>query len=112
MANTYHFEITQLDAKVKQDNLDNVIYNIHLRYTATSPKDDDPDNPYIAIASYMVSVEYKEGEPFTPYDELTKEIVMGWVNAKVDTSIWKDALEKQIELQKNPVDEYLQPKWD
>jgi len=44
--------------------------------------------------------------------ELTKEDVVGWLEAILDVPSMQEGLDKQIELQKNPVDEYLTPDWD
>ena len=40
---------------------------------------------------------------FVAYDDLTEEVVMGWVHAEVDQSATEAALTANIEGQKNPV---------
>ena len=108
MANTYNWKINQLDAKIHEGGLDNVIYIIHWSYLAT----DDSEEPIIVSTSGAVGVQYNEGDPFIPYDELTKEIVVGWLENDLDVDALKLILDKQIELKKNPVDEYLYPDWN
>lgn len=55
-----------------------------------------------AVQAGAVGVEYTSGNPFTPYDQLTQEQVLGWVFLQTD----KDAVEAQVlanlELQKTP----------
>ncbi len=108
MANTYDWKINQLDAKIHQDNLENVIYIVHWSYLAT----DDSVEPITVNLSGAMGVEYNEGDPFIPYNELTKEIVVSWLENNLEVDALKLSLDKQIELKKNPVDEYLHPDWD
>jgi len=108
MANIYNWKISQLDAKIHQDNLDNVIYIIHWSYLAT----DDSVEPITVNLSGAMGVEYKEGDPFIPYNDLTKDVVVGWLENNLDVDALKLNLDKQIEIKKNPVDEYLHPDWN
>ena len=108
MANTYTWKINQLDAKIHEDGLDNVIYIIHWTYIA---KDDSEES--ISVSSIgTLSVEYNEGNPFIPYEDLTKNDVVGWLEAGYNVAEMKINLDNQIELIKNPVNEYLHPDWD
>ena len=108
MANTYTWKINQLDAKIQEDNLNNVIYNIHWTYYAN----DDSTPAIYANCVGSEYVKYNEGDPFIPYSDLTKEDVIGWLESKIDVNVMKENLDNQIELKKNPIDEYLQPDWD
>ena len=108
MANTYSWIISALDAKIKEDNLENVIYNIHWRYTAH----DENDEKIMSTRIGVLSVKYKEGDPFIPYNDLTKNEVIAWLDAGLDVDELKTYLDKDIELKKNPVDETLYPDWD
>ena len=102
MANTYDWKINQLDAKIKQDGKDNVIYTVHWSYIA---KDDSEPDKFMASSIGTLSVEYKDGDPFIEYADLKKSDVVGWLDAG------KANLDSQIALQKNPVDEFLHPDW-
>jgi hypothetical protein len=108
MANTYTWKINQLDAKIHQDGLDNVIYTVHWSLFAQ----DDSEEPIIVSSIGTIGVEYKEGDPFIPYNELTKDDVIGWLNNQLDVDGLKSYLDQQIESKKNPVDEYLHPDWN
>ncbi len=108
MANQYDWHINQLDAKIKQDDKDNVIYTVHWTYIA---KDDSEPDKYIASSIGTFGVEYKEGEDFIEYADLKKSDVVGWLEAGIDVDLMKTNLDNQIALQKNPVDEYLHPDW-
>ncbi|QDP63468.1 MAG: hypothetical protein Tp139SUR460282_3 [Prokaryotic dsDNA virus sp.] len=109
MANTYDWHINQLDAKIKQDGKDNVIYTVHWTYTA---KDKSKPEDYMASSIGTHNVEYVEGQDFIEYADLKKSDVVAWLEAGIDVDLMKSNLDYQIELQKNPVDEYLHPDWE
>ena len=55
-------------------------------------------------ASIYSTCSWADGTVNTPYDQLTQEIVLGWVWANgVDKQATEDALAAQIALLKNPV---------
>lgn len=110
MANTYNWKILQLDAKIHENDLDNVIYTIHWRYVAEDNSDEA--NPISRDIIGTLGVTYNPDEPFIEYADLTKEDVVGWLEAGLDVDNMKFNLDQQIELQKHPVDEYLRPDWD
>jgi len=108
MANIYTWKINQLDAKIQENGLNNVIYIIHWSYVAI----DDSDKSISASSIGTLSVEYNEGNPFIPYEDLTKNDVVGWLEEGCNVEEMKNNLDNQIELIKNPVDEYLHPDWN
>jgi hypothetical protein len=107
MANTYHWKIVQLDAKIKENDLDNVIYTVHYRFYA----EDDSDPKIVRDIIGCIGVEY-DPDNFIPYEDLTKEDVVGWLEADLNVEGMKQNLDQEINLIKNPVDEYLKPDWD
>jgi len=108
MANTYSWRINQLDAKIHEDDLDNVIYTIHWSYIAT----DDSEDPITASSIGTLGVQYNPEDPFIAYADLTKDDVVLWLEAGLDVDSMKLSLDNQIELIKNPVNEYLHPDWN
>ena len=108
MANTYHWKINQLDAKIEQDGLQNVIYTIHWEFRAIA----DSEEPITSNAVGSQIVHYNEGDPFIPYDQLTKDDVVGWLENLLDVESLKSNLDSQINKIQNPTDEYLHPDWD
>lgn len=105
--NQYNWKINALDAKIHENDKNNVIYTVHWSYIA---KDDSGD--YQASSIGTITVEYNPDEPFIEYDDLTKEDVVGWLESKLDVDQIKSNLDQQIELQKNPVDETIYPNWE
>ena len=60
---------------VKQDGKDNVVSTVHWRV-------EGEDGKNTASVYGSIHVPYESG-PFTSYDALTKEIVVGWVKAQM-----------------------------
>ena len=108
MANTYNWRINALDAKIHENDLDNVIYTVHWSFIAK----DDSEEPVLASSIGTLGVKYNPESSFISYDDLTKEDVVGWLEEGLDVDSMKENLDKQIELKKNPVDETLRPDWD
>lgn len=108
MANTYTWKISQMEAKISDGELENVIFNIWWELVAS----DGEVKPTYALAMDSLLVEYNEGDPFIPYADLTKEDVIGWLEAGLDVDDIKSKLDKEIYDKKNPVNEYLNPNWD
>ena len=108
MTNTYTWRINQLEAKIQEDGLENVIYTVHYTFNA----EDDSEDPIIRSVIGSVPVIYNPENPFIPYSELTKDDVIGWLESELDVDNMKILLDEQIELVKNPVDEILTPDWD
>ena len=111
MANIYNWKINQLDAKIHEEGLNNVIYTVHWTLLA----EDDailPEDKLRASNVGCTNVELDPETPFIPYSELTKDDVIGWLDVLLPVDNMKMELDREIELQKNPVDEFLHPDWD
>jgi hypothetical protein len=94
------WSIGALDCKVSEDNLSDVVFNVHWRCSATEV---DGDKTYSASVYSTCSVP-GPGTPFTPYADLTQEQVLGWIWANgVDKDATEAAVLQQIENQKRPV---------
>lgn len=95
--NTYNWIISALDCKVNEDNLQDVVYTVHWRYNATN------EDGITAEIYGAQNIDSPNPEDFTPYNEITKEQVIGWLEATIDVQKMKDNLDKQINLIVNPV---------
>jgi len=95
-----NWTVSAMDCKVSEDNLSDVVFNVHWRCSATEV---DGDKTYSASVYSTCSVP-GPGTPFTPYASLTQEQVLGWIWANgVDKDATEAAVQQQIELQKHPV---------
>ena len=94
MAN-FSWLISQLDSIPSIDGMDKVISVIH--YRAQKQHEEFTADTYGAL-----SVDAPHEASFTPYDEVTKEMVEGWIEAGLDTEAIEANLDAQIENFLNP----------
>lgn len=87
--------ISQLDSIPSIDGMDKVISTIHWR--AQKQSEGFTADTYGALA-----VDAPHEASFTPYDEVTKEMVEGWLEAGLDTEAIEANLDAQIENFLNP----------
>jgi|GWRWMinimDraft_15_1066023.scaffolds.fasta_scaffold69756_1 hypothetical protein len=99
MAINYSWVISQLECKIQEGDLQEVVYTIHYRRQATEV---DGDKTYLAETYSTVSVPAPDPSDFTPYEDLTKAQVEGWLDELLPVSDIDASLDAQIELQKNP----------
>ena len=92
---TFNWIISQLDSIPSIDEMDKVISVIHWR--AQKQEADFTADTYGAM-----SLEAPHKASFTPYDELTKEIIEGWLTDGLDTEKIQANLDAQIEDFLNP----------
>lgn len=95
----YTWEISALECKVKDGDLDNVIYTIHYRYKASNEAEEEVTAD--TYGSLVLST--PDSVSFVPYADVTKEIVIGWLESSLEVDEIKVKLDKQIDLQVNPI---------
>tara|TARA_R100001509_G_scaffold162450_2_gene134082 strand:+ start:1029 stop:1349 length:321 start_codon:yes stop_codon:yes gene_type:complete len=100
---SYKWVINALDAKLKEEDHDNVIYNVHWGYYA-----DKGDISVSMIGTYGVVY---DKDNFIEYDELKKSDVTKWLEAGLDVDSMKTNLSGQIDKLENPTDIVLRPSW-
>lgn len=83
MANTYTWRINALDTYPTKDSLTDVVYNIHWGLTASTSINDDEGNPneYTATSIGTQVIAAPDADNFTSFDNLTQEVVEGWLEA-------------------------------
>ena len=102
----YQWTISALDCKVKEEDLNDVVYTVHWRYRGTD------ENGITAETYGAQSVGTPDPDDFTPYDEITKEQVVSWLEASMDVDAMDVNLANQINLIINPVDVTLPLPWN
>lgn len=90
MANTYHFEITSVDAHISKDGLENVIYNVHYSYIA------EDGNGNKASQFGVVHFPSVDPENFTPFEDLKQADVIAWIESEVPVEQFQQSLDSQI----------------
>ena len=76
---------------------DGFVVTVHYTVTAV-------DGEYTASTYGTVGYTQEEGN-FTPFEQLTKDQVVGWVQTSLDKETVEASLASQIEALKNPVQE-------
>ena len=101
MADIFTWDVTQLERTLS----DGVVYNGYWSVTATREEADD----IVFTADRGGTVSFGDPDPnnFTPYDQLTKNQVVGWVlnalgSEQVETIC--EGLTTQLDSKQNPVD--------
>jgi hypothetical protein len=97
----YTWTISALECKVKDGELDNVIYIVHWRLGASNGLKEDEE---IKVDTYGgLHLESPTDVDFVPYDQITKEQVIGWLESKLDVNALKEGLNNQIDVIANPI---------
>ena len=93
---TYAWSIAQLEAAPSEEGLTNVVKTIHWCLNA-----EDSDG-YKAGSYGSVGLESPEAAGFVEYEDLTQELIEGWLEEKLDGDSLRAGLSANIESQKNP----------
>jgi len=104
----FKFIISQLDSIPSIDGMDKVISTIHYRAQkqykslATANFGSEPSVLFTADTYGALSVDAPHEASFTPYDEVTKEMVEGWLESSLDCESIEANLDAQIQNFLNP----------
>jgi len=93
---TFTWTVTQLDCYPQAEGQTDVVFTVHWQLTGT-------DGTYNGSVYSTCNVTYVAGTPYTPYDQLTQNQVLGWIWASgVDQASAEAAVQTQINNQINP----------
>ena len=95
---TYTWSIQQMDRLTS----DGFVVTVHYNVSAV-------DGDYNASTYGTVGYTEQPGEQYIPYDQLTEQQVVGWVQESLGKDTVEASLSAQIEAQKNPVQESGMP---
>jgi hypothetical protein len=90
-----NFIISQLDSIPSLDGMEKVISTIHWR--AQKAHQVDGTDVFTADTYGALSVDAPHEASFTPYDEVTKEMVEGWLTDGLDTEAIEANLDAHIQ---------------
>jgi hypothetical protein len=93
---TFTWTVSQLDCYPQADGQTDVVFTVHWTCSGT-------DGTYNGSVYSTCNVTYVAGTPYTPYADLTQDIVLGWIWAGgVDQASAEAAVQQQINNQINP----------
>ena len=90
MTTTYTWAIAQLE----RHTVDGIVFTVHWSVAAN-------DGTYSSSAYGSIGLEQPEGDVI-PYADLTPELVIGWVQDKLDVPAIETALQAQLDEQAAP----------
>tara|TARA_R110002012_G_scaffold15070_2_gene60883 strand:+ start:1953 stop:2318 length:366 start_codon:yes stop_codon:yes gene_type:complete len=109
MATTYTWQITNLERKTKEDDLDNVVFKVSWIYTGVDSENDSDGNPYQGYFSDTTVIGSPDPDSFTAFADITEEQCKAWVLAVLaeeDPVRNEETLKAKVDLQiarkKNP----------
>jgi hypothetical protein len=96
MAITYTWIISSLESAKVEGDLINVVKTLHWKYTAND------EDGYYAETYGAYSLDTPNQNTFVSYEDLTFDMVSGWLEQLLDTDSLQQELKNNIERQKNP----------
>ena len=92
----FTWTVTQMDCYPQAEGQTDVVFTVHWTCSGT-------DGTYNGSVYSTCNVTYEAGMPYTPYDQLTQDQVLGWIWAGgVDQAYAEAAVQTQIDNQINP----------
>lgn len=103
----YTWLVTSLDSYMTSSGETDVVFRVRYNLTGTT-------GSYSGSFSGAQPVTYSSGSEFVPFNQLTNDIVVGWVTASLMPGTFEHmtgSIEKQINLQLNPINSSQTPPW-
>lgn len=92
MTTTYTWSIVNMERLTA----DNFVVVVHYNVSATEGE--------LSASTYgTTSYTQEEGQAFVPYEQLTKEVVIGWVQDALGKEVVESSLQSQLDALKAPV---------
>lgn len=94
----YTWDCKTVDVRPVEDSLTDVVYNVHWKLTG-----EKEDWSWTSIGTRSLSL--NPGSEFIPFDELTEEIIEGWVISAMgeeEIETIKAGIAAQLEEKENP----------
>ena len=106
MTINYEWRFDQFDTKKSYDGLTDVVSVVHWRMTAT-------DDTGTTVSNYgTVTLGDPSPGSFVSYDQITKELVIQWMEDAMDVPKLEENLSSQIYLLNNPITIPTKPPFD
>ena len=109
MATTYTWQITNLERKTKEEDLDNVVFKVSWTFLGVDSENDPDGHPYQGSFSDTTLIGSPDPDNFTAFADVTKDQCKAWVLAVLaeedperNEDTLKAKIDAQIERKKNP----------
>lgn len=107
----YNWNFSCLECYPQKEENKDVVFLVHWQYTGKKQVD-GKEYQNTVIGTQNVPLPQ---DSFVPFEDLTKEMVQGWVEAEMGEErmiAMKESIEKQIDNQINPPVLQLSPPWN
>ena len=94
---TYKWNVNPMDCVIDDDGLSNVVQTVHWRLIGTD------ENGVSSSVYGAASFPKPEAEGYIPFEDLTQEIILGWLETVLDIPAFEKQIEDAIYLINNPV---------
>jgi hypothetical protein len=96
MTTTYHWTFPQFDVKPAANELSNIVTTVHWRFSAID--EDDTTVVRYGTVSLLDPVE----SSFIEYQDITKDLVISWMESIIDVDDLKQKLDDDMRRLKTP----------
>lgn len=93
----FKWNVNPMDCVIDEDGLTNVVQTVHWRLTGTD------ENNVSSEVYGATSFPTPSQEGFIPFDQLTEDIVVGWLSSVLDVPDMEKQIADAIYLINNPV---------
>ena len=93
----FKWNVNPMDCVIDEDGLTNVVQTVHWRLIGTD------ENGVSSDVYGAQSFPKAEAEGYIPFEDLTEEIVVGWLTSVLDVPAMEAQIEAAINLINNPV---------
>mgnify|MGYP006273185241 FL=1 len=95
-----NWSVTAMDCYPQAEGQTDVVFTVHWTCAGTETQN---DKTYNASVYSTCAVTYTAGTPYTPYNQLTQEQVLGWIwESGVDKTATEATVQTQLNNQVNP----------
>ena len=93
----FEWNVNPMDCVINEDGLTNVVQTVHWRLTGTD------ENGVSSDVYGAQSFPKPEADGYIPFEDLTKEIVVGWLESVLDVESLEKQISDNIYLINNPI---------
>jgi hypothetical protein len=99
---SYNWAVNSMSCYPQAEGQTDVVFSVNFGVNKTATVNNEP---YLSVASGSILVTYVAGGTYTPYDQLTQEQVIGWVQSALgETGVadYEARVDAQIDSAMNP----------
>ena len=99
---SYNWAVNSMSCYPQAEGQTDVVFLVYFSVSKTATVNNDP---YLSVANGSATLTYVAGSAYTPYDQLTQDQVLGWVQSALGedgVADYEAQVDAQIESVMNP----------